>query len=974
MTASTVRLRPIVNWPRSARPGVSYRVTIDVSLAEGSTWPYPQEEFVIGCMLDGRPAFTVEAVGDASVILHRFGGTYGPAVFVVRGRADPEPATRPYLRLTLLTAGGVPFYRADLPVDGDGPPTVHPSPPPVPPYQQVPLAELLDPANAVVPFRWRQDVLGQLRDWCANDRSSLALLLGAGGSGKTRTALELARQCEDAGWSVIVHRAESAVQSPELATVASGTDARVLVVADDVDLWDEDGLVALIRAARGTGTDVHLLLVARSAGEYWARLRQHMSGSQAAGVSVIRLSEWCPDVGSRAAAFHAAVWAFAQAMRVAPGVDAAAWPTLARTVSTPDLAAKRWSWPLNLHLEALTRLLRQAPVRSVSPGIPPESVERATLTRERRHWDLSALKERIPYVSAEQLDDWVAAAALYGAGTADDAVRVISAALPANQARPDMPRTVAAWLREVFPPGGERYWGAAEHLPACDWFLNQTLDRHPDLVTATIGSVAPTQAGAALSALAQAAEGHPRLGEHVVRVVREHPEYLAEVAARLTIGAPPEQRVRLLRATVAAVASPGVSPRVLAAVVELLGATPMPLGQHRVEDLHGLVANLRDLPGTSGHRITLAATLLSLAEATGATGRHETAAAAARESAELYGGLANPTIAHRRAQAAATALWARQLAALGAPDALAAAAQATELYSRLVAAAPEYLSEALPVIDHYVDRLVEVGEITRARHWAAEAVSGYRHRAGEDISTGPPRLALALMTYARLCQPEEALPTVEEAVTVYRRIIADDPEQHDHDLARALTVLGALLGQTGRHADAETVLAEAMERCLARTNLGASREAAANLVLAVRAYADALHALGRCGRAAQVLGEAERRLWPLLGEPPAREPTGWLAGLLVRLAHELQHDGDERSGAQAAESAGDVWSPVATGTELDLLASYYEYAAELFRRAAGTEAAAELRAAAERAAAKAQTARDPARSAHDVEEPPDGGL
>jgi 3',5'-cyclic AMP phosphodiesterase CpdA len=113
-----IGIQPLVNWPRTVEAGHSYQITVDLRLTDPGAWPYDEEELVVGCMIDGRPACRVLALGDAGVILHRFGGSYGPAQFLAE---VPEGATGladAALWLTLTTAGGVPFYTGKLPMNG----------------------------------------------------------------------------------------------------------------------------------------------------------------------------------------------------------------------------------------------------------------------------------------------------------------------------------------------------------------------------------------------------------------------------------------------------------------------------------------------------------------------------------------------------------------------------------------------------------------------------------------------------------------------------------------------------------------------------------------------------------------------------------------------------------------------------------------------------------------------------------------
>ncbi|MBC6461077.1 NYN domain-containing protein [Actinomadura sp. HBU206391] len=108
-------LEPVVGWPREMAPGRPYLVTVDLRLAEAAgDWPHDREELPFTCVLEGPAAFTVEAVHDASVVLHRFGGSYGPAEFIVTPHAEPG---RRSLWLTILTERGVEVRRIELPVE-----------------------------------------------------------------------------------------------------------------------------------------------------------------------------------------------------------------------------------------------------------------------------------------------------------------------------------------------------------------------------------------------------------------------------------------------------------------------------------------------------------------------------------------------------------------------------------------------------------------------------------------------------------------------------------------------------------------------------------------------------------------------------------------------------------------------------------------------------------------------------------------
>ncbi|MBK6014344.1 FxSxx-COOH system tetratricopeptide repeat protein [Streptomyces sp. MBT53] len=110
-------IEPVVAWPQVAETECDYLVTVDLRgpLPEtqdtAPNWPYPEEEFTFTVALDGSPYFVCTALDEPSVVLHRFGGTYGPAYFrVSTGRATGHGA----LWLTVSNQWGVPVRKAEL--------------------------------------------------------------------------------------------------------------------------------------------------------------------------------------------------------------------------------------------------------------------------------------------------------------------------------------------------------------------------------------------------------------------------------------------------------------------------------------------------------------------------------------------------------------------------------------------------------------------------------------------------------------------------------------------------------------------------------------------------------------------------------------------------------------------------------------------------------------------------------------------
>jgi len=110
-----IDLKPIVSYPREAQAGETYLMTIDVQLGRpGETWPYPEEEYPISFILDTQPYFSYEPLDghERSVVLHCFGGTYGPVQYVLTAT---EQAVEPgYIYVTLINGGGLPIGHLEL--------------------------------------------------------------------------------------------------------------------------------------------------------------------------------------------------------------------------------------------------------------------------------------------------------------------------------------------------------------------------------------------------------------------------------------------------------------------------------------------------------------------------------------------------------------------------------------------------------------------------------------------------------------------------------------------------------------------------------------------------------------------------------------------------------------------------------------------------------------------------------------------
>ena len=109
----SISIQPIISYPREAEVGKTYLMTIDLQQSDSSDgWPYQEEEYTIDCILKTKPLFRSEAIGESAIILHRFGGSYGEAKFLLKA-ADEEREGA--IQITLINSWGVPVRVINLP-------------------------------------------------------------------------------------------------------------------------------------------------------------------------------------------------------------------------------------------------------------------------------------------------------------------------------------------------------------------------------------------------------------------------------------------------------------------------------------------------------------------------------------------------------------------------------------------------------------------------------------------------------------------------------------------------------------------------------------------------------------------------------------------------------------------------------------------------------------------------------------------
>jgi hypothetical protein len=87
--ARTFQITPVIRCERQMRAGERYLMDIDFEFDARLTDFGDREEVILRCMLHTDPLLSNQPINGGAVILHRFGGSYGPAQFVLTARRTP---------------------------------------------------------------------------------------------------------------------------------------------------------------------------------------------------------------------------------------------------------------------------------------------------------------------------------------------------------------------------------------------------------------------------------------------------------------------------------------------------------------------------------------------------------------------------------------------------------------------------------------------------------------------------------------------------------------------------------------------------------------------------------------------------------------------------------------------------------------------------------------------------------------------
>ena len=149
------------------------------------------------------------------------------------------------------------------------------------PDNSTPL-QMIQARYGVVPFCSR-DEYKELKEWAVGTAKSstwesdisVAMLIGGGGSGKTRMAAQLCRDLEVLGWYTGFAPAKRAMENDDLTYLAELT-TELLIVVDCAEGSRQEQLAALLRALRGRRSPARIVLTARGIDSWWGEFCEEL--------------------------------------------------------------------------------------------------------------------------------------------------------------------------------------------------------------------------------------------------------------------------------------------------------------------------------------------------------------------------------------------------------------------------------------------------------------------------------------------------------------------------------------------------------------------------------------------------------------------------------------------------------------------------------------------------------------------------
>lgn len=674
------------------------------------------------------------------------------------------------------------------------------------------VARYLRPEAKIVSF-WPRAELEQLILWISSPRhDAIQLVTGEGGTGKTRLALQLVEEASALGW-----RTQWVPAGTELGAVGAARDAgkRVLLVVDYAET--RTTLQALLVAATDDepGPEMRVLLLARSAGEWWRQLIDSSSyqlSEMLAAVQPIQLGPVSESSRQRDV--------FMNALRAFAAEFGVACPDVMMTLTDQNAVV------LVVHAAALLAVLDHGSLgtATATPRNGPDALA-GLLRHEARYWQQSQAARGLG-LDPDVVRRAVAAGCLVGADD-ESAANELLAHLADLADSAQLRGKVARWLHDLYPAsevgGAEKEWiGLLRPDPIAEQFVVSVLSRQSDMIPALFTGLAERRAARGLTLLARAALTDQIAMAQFDSALRSDVESLTVPALAVAVETNPVVGDLIKRALVSCVLSSGALVRIAAA----LPHSSLALAEAAVVVFQCLVEQSARNSARRGDW------LIHLGKWLSDLGRGEEALASVKEAVTLYRELAPSRPAAELTPRLAVSLnkLSQCLSDLGRREEALAAAEEAVTLSRMLAQTRvgAFLPDLALSLNTKSSCLVALGRREEALAAIEEAIALHRELAPSRPGAFLPHLA-GLLNNRSIClsdlgRRDEVLAPAVEAVNLFRELAAARPDAFLPDLALSLNNECQGLSNLGRWEEALAAAEEAvtLRRMLAQTRLALS--------------------------------------------------------------------------------------------------------------------------------------------------------
>lgn len=256
-----------------------------------------------------------------------------------------------------------------------------------------PPGALLKAEYAAVPFHHRDEELKELHQWCLQgERLAVRMYTGAGGMGKTRLAIEhCQRMKRQYRWTTgfLKQRQLQLGEQPYVWLDKEKYLTPMLIVIDNAEARREE-TIALLKAALQAGNRVRVLLLSRTAYNWWQMLQteEGQVGELLLSPATSRavLQPFTLPTIEREEAYFLAADHFARLLRKD-----------ALLLLPKDIHAEHFDCVLLLHMQALIA------VSGVKNSDGLQGILEVVLNRERRFWESQAALRYLPLALQQSL-------------------------------------------------------------------------------------------------------------------------------------------------------------------------------------------------------------------------------------------------------------------------------------------------------------------------------------------------------------------------------------------------------------------------------------------------------------------------------------------------------------------------------------------------------------------------------------------